>query len=136
MVSVVFTAASGSVTVDGHIVYESEYDIERLNQYSLLLPDGTDLVYDNGINKVYGTLVIKGVSKEQGLAFESWVREKIVWQLHGFTISAVADFNLGNGFGFGATNVRYDGGTKMSKILKYISPGEYELRFPYKFVGA
>ncbi len=48
MVSVVFTAASGSVQVDGHIVYESEYDIERLNQYSLLLPDGTDLVYDMG----------------------------------------------------------------------------------------
>lgn len=139
MSAVVFTAASGAVTVTGNVVYGTDFFDRRLNQFELLTADGGDIVYDNGPLVANCTLIIKGVSYTDGDAFRTWCKTKIIFAANKFKMSAVAGVDLGMGKNTavqtsgGSYIARYNGGQDLNGVLEYVAPDQFNITFPYRF---
>lgn len=135
MATVTFTELSTSqaVSITGSIIYGTDYYVKRLNQFSLEISDGNDVVYDAGPNIVIGTLMMKGISYQEGLDFEDWLENNLIFQKNLFSIGGIQGVNLGNGLNTGISGARYTGGRTTEGVLKPVAPGTFNLNFPYKF---
>ena len=136
MVDIVFdTGGTGnSVTVTGHVVYDSFFGDERYGQHSLRTGDGALVTYDNaGINVVEGEIVIKNVTYENGEQLRTWIRRKAVYKLNAFSITVPTGVDLGEGKGINLAGVNFNDDTD-KKVFKYEAPGLYTIKFPYTYV--
>lgn len=135
MAQLIFDQESGSVTINGSIVYGTYFYTDRLNQFELPLADGSDVVYDGGPNIRRCLLVMKGISYDAGIAFEDWLKTKAVFALNDFAIISVTDgVDLGAGKGENILEAYYAGKQSTKDVLKLVAPGTWDLTFPYKFI--
>lgn len=133
MITLTFSQSTNTVDVVGKVVYGTDFWDDRRNQYELDVADGNDVVYDNGPTICHGVLVMKAVTYAYGDAFRTWLRTYALWAYNTFTISAVANLDLGKGKNTQLTSVRYDGGASLKGVFTFVSPGYYDINFPYRF---
>lgn len=136
MVNVTFQTGSEQVSVLGSVIYGTDFYTRRLNQFSLELADGEDAVYDAGPNVVMGTLMMKGIDYSEGLDFETWLKEELIFQKNKFSIQGISGVNLGKGLGEGISDARFTGGKSTQSVLQLVAPGKFNLTFPYKFIDS
>jgi hypothetical protein len=130
---ITFTPSTGSpITFIGTIVYGTTFYHRRLNQLRQECSDGSDVVYDGGPNKGYGTLVVKRLSYDGGEALRTWIESTINMQKLTFTISALTNINLGKGKNTQVTGCRY-GKNNTEGLLEFKAPGMYDLTLEYTF---
>jgi hypothetical protein len=131
---VVFTVAGSSpFTLTGSIIYGTESSAKRLNQFKLSLSDGSDIVYDGGPTIKECILRMKGVDYDNGLGFETFLEDVLVFEKNTFSVSAVTGVNLGAGVNTAITNARYTGGKSSKGVCQPVAPGTFNISFPYKF---
>jgi hypothetical protein len=131
---VTFTYNTTSVTLTGKIIYGTEWWDERRNFFEVETSNGNDVVYNGGPDKCFGVLMMKDVSREEGDAFYTWLKDSVNLSSSPFTIGAVAGVNLGNGINTSLSNVRFAGGRTLQGLLTPVPPFNYEVKFPYKFL--
>ena len=91
-------------------------------------------MYDAGPNKVFGTIVAKGLNYTDGRAWYNWVKDSILFSYSRFSIGAIANLDLGKGKSTAITNVRYNGGNNLADVFRFVAPGQFDVSFPYKFL--
>lgn len=133
MTTITMTPAIGTVlNFSGNIVYGTDHYFKRLNQLKLECSDGSDLVYDGGPTKGYGSLIVKRISYSDGINIETWVKSTIYYQKYTFSISAITNVNLGNGKNTPITGARFLKNSTEG-LLEFVAPGMYNLTFDYSF---
>lgn len=126
--------AGGSVSVNGSIVYGTDFYLVRLNHFKLEMADGSDKVYDLGPTKVVGVIVMKNVSYSDGEALRVFLSETCLFDYYRFNISAISKLDLGMGKNTGVGRARYGGGRTLEGVLSYSAPGIYNVKLPYYFI--
>ena len=134
MKAMTFTQGANIVTVSAAVVYGTDWSDNRLNQFELLTADGVDVVYDDGPTQAHGVLVMKGLSYTDGDALRTWLKTKAIYALNTFSISALANTDLGKGKNTIITSARWDGGQSTSGAFSLVAPGNYDVNFPYRFL--
>lgn len=124
------------ISVTGVTEYGTDnYDL-ALNQSKVITADGNSVVSGNSIKRTIGVLIMKGISKAEGLALKAWFRDTLDMQNNYLGInlnSYQIDLGLGAGVNITYTHrarYRYD---DSSRLAKFDSPGEYALRLDYDF---
>lgn len=122
---------SAVVTITGKIVYGTDFYYKRLNHFRLDIVDGSEKVYDSGPTKIYGILLMKDISITDKNNFLSWLRLNVILDKNRFTISAIANLNLGKGINTAVTNCRFNGGNETKDVLEFMPPGKYNMTLKY-----
>ena len=134
MVTITFTAATGGVSIDGQVVYDSYFADDRFNQTTQRTADGALVTYDvAGKNIVNGEIVIKNVTYADGELLRLWIMNKAIYMQNSFTITTPVGIDLGEGKGVNISSANYMK-KDMKGVLKYRIPGIYLVTFPYSFV--
>ena len=123
---------NGSVSLVGNIVYGTEWFEKRYNQSTVRLATGELRTYDSGLNIVEGVISIKNVSRDNGNAFNEWVRDYAIFQFRPFTITVPAGVDLGNGLGVNILNARLTA-SDTKKIAKFVVPEKFQFKIPYTY---
>jgi len=121
------------VAITCSLVYGTDWFSNRLNQTTVETADGGMVTYDAGPTVCHGVLVLKNVSYTDGQALLHWLKAHILYAKYQFTVAAVANVDLGKGKNTALTIVNWDGGRSTSGLLEYVAPGQYNVRFPYRF---
>jgi hypothetical protein len=133
MVTLTFTQGANAVSIAASVVFGTDFWDERANQQELETADCTDVVYDNGPTVCHGVIVMKGVSYANGDSLRAWLRTYAIFAYNTFTISAVANLNLGNGVNTAITSARYDKGQSLAGVFEFVAPGVFDITFPFRF---
>ena len=134
MKSLTFLQGANAVIISAATVYGTDWWDDRLNQFELPTANGTDVVYDNGPIMCHGMLVMKGVSYTDGNNLRTWLKTYAIYALNTFSISQLANTDLGKGKNTALTVVRWDGGQSTSGVFNLVAPGNYDINFPYRFL--
>ena len=131
---IIFNQSGNIVTIDGVVVYGSDFWDKKKNQFSERNLSGTDITYSIDDTVCEGILIIKDVSYLFAQSLKFWLRDKAVFKENTFTIATNhADINLGSGKGVTITGVNFikedDKG-----VFNYEKPGIYTVKFPYRFI--
>ncbi len=127
-------AASGSVSIDGNIIYGTDFAISRYGQVSQRTGDGALVTYDNsGLNILSGKIVIKNVSYADGVLLRDWLYTKAIFELNKFDITVPSEVDLGEGKGSDISDANFVG-TDDKGVFRYIAPGLYSIEFPYSYI--
>jgi hypothetical protein len=137
MTSLIFTSTAGNVTISASVVFGTSFFKRRINQVVQELLSGDLSVSDDGASGntlLKGLIVLKGVSRSDGEAFESWLTGTILFSKTPFNLAGITGVNLGTGQGSALTLARYDGGVSSEDVLELVPPSQYNINFPYRLV--
>ena len=129
MSKVVLTCNAVSIELNGSVPYGTEYFHKRIGQFSVTAMSGAEYVYDSGFSQVSGILMVRSVSKAEGLALRSWIKTNLNFRENYFSIQA-------NGIDFGAgisvtrTACRISE-TNSQGVLKAVPPDNLDVRLEY-----
>jgi len=131
--SVVFGQGGSAVTITKNPVYPLNWYFKRYNQYAVETADAGFVVYDNGPNLIFGTLIIRNVAKSEGDDLRDYLKDTAVFQQTSFLITPESggDTNLGKGDG-AVIGVYYNGGPDLDGVFTLVSPGYYTITLPYR----
>lgn len=133
---------SNPITLDGNIVYGSDFHVRPINQELVIALDGlSHVVGSSTVNEIIeGKLVLKNVTYEQGNAFKKWVVKQA--NVNGQDISITITQNgesldLGKGDGVAivlADNCKFNI-VSTKGLLVPEPPKVYTVTIPYTFKG-
>jgi hypothetical protein len=137
MISLTLTQTSGGsavVTVSCAVVFGTNWFDKRWNHYAVRSADAGTTVYDVGPNEIEGVILMKGLSSTDGGNLITWIRDSVIFDTYLFTISAIANLNLGKGTNTACTSCRYNGAPSLEGIYDFVAPGIYDFNFPYRLL--
>lgn len=124
------------VSISCALVYGSKFHDKRINQKSIEVATGELITYDTGNLVCEGEMILKNVSYVDGEALRYWLQSGVIMQLYSFEVEAdtvsAPEVDLGNGKGQKITGVKFNK-TDTKSVFVRKAPGNYEIRFPYRF---
>jgi len=76
---------------------------------------------------------MKNVSYAYGQALLHWLKDHVIFSKYAFTIAAITNVDLGKGKNTQITVCNWDGERSTKGLLEYVAPGNYNVKFPYRF---
>lgn len=134
MRTITFDQSGNAINIQGWVSYDSGFWDSKKSQFEKRNLNGDPIVYSTGNTIVRGLLILKNVSYTDGQSLKSWLKTYAQYMINSFTLATDSnEVNLGLGLGAIVKNVNY---TKNSDkdLLKYMKPGIYLVKFPYRFI--
>lgn len=132
-------AEVASQTVTGFVLYETDHDSEIWSQTSVVALSGLKKVYSGSVERINAVIAMKALSKTDGSALESFIRNDLVYQ-EGILGVKVGGQQIDLGLGFGVdilfANKASFAKTTLKGLLKYRPPNRYDLVFNFDYIKA
>jgi len=129
MSPVVLINSGGTVILNGSISYGTEYFHKRIGQFSTTAMSGAEYMYDSGFTKISGILMVRAVSKAEGLALRTWIKDVIKFRLNTFAIF-IPGIDVGGGTSATLNGCRLAESDSQG-VLKAVPPDNFDVRLEY-----
>jgi len=129
-----------SITIGGKLISKNpsiatSFRFIRINQTSVVAADGEKVVFDNGVNVIVGSIVIRNVVDTEAIALRTFLRDTAVFELNSFTIEPPTNTDLGEGKGTDITTAFYNGGATTGGVFEFAgNSSTFNINFPYRKV--
>jgi hypothetical protein len=126
--------SDGTLNISGKVIYGTVPSYRQWNENARRTTDGIKHAEQNGVEICTVILRMKALSKVDGVAFRTWFRTKLKYQLNRFDIGLNGNLvDLGSGEGVDISLAEYPKSILSDRELRLVVPGLYDLNLPFEY---